>query len=411
VRLDPIDFDDGSTDNCSDNLTYIVSRQNFNCGNLNVTQLIPFWVRDEAGNLSEPCISSVDVIDNLPPVANCVSSLTAALDDNGELTLTPEQFDAGSSDNCGQGNLWMSISPASFDCDYLGSNIVTLNVEDDSGNRSSCETTLQLETETSPQLVCQDITVTLDENNAVTVSPAELIVDEIVGCYPLTERSVSPADFGPEDIGPNEVVVTVRNGLEETATCNVTVKVAANVLPVTWLDFTATLTDDKAAILNWSTATETDNDYFVVEHGTDGTGFATIAFQQGNGSTGLENHYAYTHLDPATGWNYYRLRQVDLDGTASYSTTVAVQLVNSSSSELTVFPNPVHDRVQLRFEELKQMGTVRIYASSGRLLSTQNLAVGRSSLHVETSTWPAGVYAVEMVVGAQRTVKRMIKLD
>lgn len=79
------------------------------------------------------------VVDNVPPQVK-TKDITAYLDENGKVTITPQDVDDGSSDNCGIDS--MSVSPDSFTCSDLGANTVTLTVTDTSGNQASAQATV-----------------------------------------------------------------------------------------------------------------------------------------------------------------------------------------------------------------------------------------------------------------------------
>lgn len=91
--------------------------------------------------------------------------------------------------------------------------------------------------------------------------------------------------------------------------------------------------------LDWTTYTESDNDYFEVLHSTNGRDFAPIGEVAGHGTTFQLQDYSFIHTSPSFGENYYRLRQVDLDGRYSFSNTIVVSYLKSRIVE--VYPNPL----------------------------------------------------------------------
>ena len=114
-------------------------------------------------------------------------------------------------------------------------------------------------------------------------------------------------------------------------------------LPVELIDFEAKQ-DDAGVKLNWSTASETNNDYFIIERSYDASNFKKIGKIDGNGNSLFTNHYSFFDDQPFDGVNYYRLKQVDYDNNFEYSKIIPV-LFNSSISkygenDFTVYPNP-----------------------------------------------------------------------
>ena len=109
-------------------------------------------------------------------------------------------------------------------------------------------------------------------------------------------------------------------------------------LPVTWLSFTARAAGE-TVVLDWATANEENSDYYGVERETADGNWEEIGRVAAAGFTTTETAYTFTDSDPLSGGdNYYRLRQVDLDGALEYSTIVTVRL--SAATELALFPNP-----------------------------------------------------------------------
>ena len=92
-------------------------------------------------------------------------------------------------------------------------------------------------------------------------------------------------------------------------------------LPVTLLNFEVDC-ENGFTVLNWSTASEINNDYFVIEKSTDAINFFPIATVQGNGNSNTVLSYTYTDETPNYATTYYRLKQVDFDGKFEYFNVV-----------------------------------------------------------------------------------------
>ena len=95
--------------------------------------------------------------------------------------------------------------------------------------------------------------------------------------------------------------------------------------------------------VSWATAIEKNNAWFEVQRSAIGEVFETVGTVKGQGNTSSAHNYAFVDSRPLAGLSYYRLRQVDTDGTTAYSPVAAVQLRN----ELTVYPNPSTGMVTL----------------------------------------------------------------
>jgi len=91
-------------------------------------------------------------------------------------------------------------------------------------------------------------------------------------------------------------------------------------------------------VLDWQTASETNNDYFLLERSEDGTNFNELAIISGSGNTHQTNNYSFTDETFVDGINYYRLTQVDFDGVAEVFSAIAIY--SNSNEDISVFPNP-----------------------------------------------------------------------
>ncbi|MCS6972891.1 MAG: T9SS type A sorting domain-containing protein [Cyclobacteriaceae bacterium] len=110
-------------------------------------------------------------------------------------------------------------------------------------------------------------------------------------------------------------------------------------LPVTLLSFSLKRTDNGSVLVMWSTASETDFDYFEVERSHNGADFISVGRIQGAGyNTNKVQHYSFTDTDPFIGTSYYRLKAVDLDGSSEYFQILSIVVTGSKSFH--VYPNP-----------------------------------------------------------------------
>jgi hypothetical protein len=174
-------------------------------------------------------------------------------------------------------------------------------------------------------------------------------------------------------------------------------------LPVTLVAFTATA-QGADALLRWTTASELHNDRFEVEASADGRTFRRIGTVAGAGSSQTTHNYQL--VDPAiaryaTNLVYYRLRQVDTDGTAAYSLvhTVAVALATPPAG-LALFPNPT--RVGAMLTGAQPGAAVLVLDAVGRhMLNATTDADGKAALALPAGL-ATGVYVVRTGTQALR---------
>jgi hypothetical protein len=118
--------------------------------------------------------------------------------------------------------------------------------------------------------------------------------------------------------------------------------VGCGTLPVDWLSFNA-YPMESVVELEWTTATEQYNRYFVVERSQDDRSYLPIGSVEGSGNSSVATDYRFTDHHPLSGVAYYRIRQTDMDGAVSYSETV---FVDSGQDDVFVFyPNPADERI------------------------------------------------------------------
>jgi hypothetical protein len=151
-----------------------------------------------------------------------------------------------------------------------------------------------------------------------------------------------------------------------------------SVFPVEFSAFNA-VQEGRQVNLTWTTISELNNDRFEIERSTDGGNYIVLGSVKGKGTTDVLNTYHSQDLKPQVGLNYYRIRQVDVDGGISYSETVAIHV--QPYSKMTVFPNPSSDKfVQLQLDgfEPKQDLLIRVFNPMGQLLHQESGVIGRS---------------------------------
>ena len=170
------------------------------------------------------------------------------------------------------------------------------------------------------------------------------------------------------------------------------------VLPVDLIDFTGRATANSVQ-LHWRTAWEVNNDYFAVERSADGRRFEQIGKVAGEGNSDGESSYRYVDEAPGNAVNYYRLRQVDYDGKATYHDVISVS--GPVRPTTGVWPNPasttIHfDTVGFADERV----SVTVSNASGRVVLRRELAAGSDRLDV--SDLAPGTYSMTRVAGDQR---------
>jgi hypothetical protein len=165
-------------------------------------------------------------------------------------------------------------------------------------------------------------------------------------------------------------------------------------LPVELTDFNATL-EGQSVVLKWTTASEQDNEGFFVERSTDGgVDFRSVGWVDGKGTTSGIQHYSFTDTDLHPGQvHYYRLRQIDRDGSIHYSTIRVVY--PGKSAGIAVYPNPATGSIGLTLPDgwSYDQALVRIWNMTGKLEMERFIESGDL---IDIQALPAGLYRLEL---------------
>lgn len=168
----------------------------------------------------------------------------------------------------------------------------------------------------------------------------------------------------------------------------------STILPLTWLYVTAAMNEGQAGI-DWGTAQETGTARFEVEHSTDGRQFQTAATLPAAGNTTTSRSYHWVDPHPTPGMNYYRIRQLDLDGAYSYSKVVSL-LYSRTGTRTIVTPNPANTRITLLLSAPADHSTATLYNTTGQPLQILSIPDGSTQQTIDLSRYPAGTYFVRL---------------
>lgn len=203
----------------------------------------------------------------------------------------------------------------------------------------------------------------------------------------------------------NQVVIDAHL----TATCSADLCGKPNVpMPVKLIKFSGQRLDATQVQLNWTTSAESNNDYFGVQRSTNpAAGFETIGSVKGKGNSAENVTYQFADPNTETGYTYYRLKQVDFDGTFAYSQIIAIK---GYSEELTVkaFPNPGFQKdltFQVSGVKSGESLSVSVFDARGVALYQNTNYVLGANQQIFLSTLPslrAGSYYVQIKTSHQQ---------
>ena len=168
------------------------------------------------------------------------------------------------------------------------------------------------------------------------------------------------------------------------------------VVPVELTSFNAAAMKN-AISLKWETATETNNHGFEVEKSLDNRNYMKIGFVQGHGTSSERNSYNFVDKNVHSNKYYYRLKQLDNDGSFNYSKVVEVNYTVINNFGLTQnYPNPFNPTTSIQFSlPIESQVTVKLFNSVGQevaLLTNGQFALGNHSLKIDASSFSSGTY-------------------
>ena len=178
------------------------------------------------------------------------------------------------------------------------------------------------------------------------------------------------------------------------------------ILPVTWLYINGQW-QNNAAQIKWGTASETNTKYFEIEHSSNGISYSKVGTVAAAGNSSLTERYEFLHTSPTLGKNYYRIKQIDLDGRFTYSTIIVLQKSDLLTNTL-IAPNPVHNETTVYFGE-EGSKTLQLINLNGNILRTDNIGPSINRYTIKLDKLSPGLYLLRLQTTNETTTHKIIK--
>ena len=214
----------------------------------------------------------------------------------------------------------------------------------------------------------------------------------------ITNRICFVDEFNGWIVGDNGIIYHTTNG----------------GVPVELTSFTAAANGEDV-ILSWSTATELNNLGFEIQRSIEGDEFFTVGFVDGHGTTTEQHNYTYSDKNLENSKYYYRLKQVNYDGSYEYSDVVEVEFKAFNSYELEQnFPNPFNPATTIKFSIPKEIQvnlvTYNILGEKVKDLKNEVMKPGYYEVEFNASALSSGVYFYRIKAGDFVRTKKMLLL-
>ena len=179
-------------------------------------------------------------------------------------------------------------------------------------------------------------------------------------------------------------------------------------LPIDLLNLRAEAQEQEIKV-SWTTASETNNDFFTVERSKNGNDFEPIGKVDGNGTTTELSNYFYIDQNPDSGINYYRLLQTDFDGKTSSSSIVNATL--KGDRFYNIYPSKVNNFITIeKTEKTNEDLVVSIQDLNGRIFQTVEFDSSDQKMEIRLKELPAGNYFLTISNGLSKEIFKFIKL-
>ena len=184
---------------------------------------------------------------------------------------------------------------------------------------------------------------------------------------------------------------------------DITLRYAGVVAPISLVDFEAKA-DRKNITLKWSTAIEVNNEGFELQKSVDGKLWKKLGWVSGqNGNSSTTQEYEFIDKKPSIGINYYKMIQIDLDGTRTEYQTVMAEFIDVDFA-FNTYPNPVRGILNIETAG-NNVNRLNIYNISGEMVKT----IEANSSVIDMSDLSSGQYWIEAISGSQKSIKKIVK--
>ncbi len=181
----------------------------------------------------------------------------------------------------------------------------------------------------------------------------------------------------------------------------------AIVLPVELTYFSANAIENSYVVVDWETSSEANSDYFLVQRSLNGKDWINIGSIDAAGNSSEAIRYSFDDFDPSVGDNYYRLVQVDINGTMKNSEIIMATL-HAELTELSVYPNPSSSSGTFTIRGVQFGDELQIRNSMGGIVNQQWVSTDAGVIHIDASFMQPGVYLVSIPNAPEKPLTKLV---
>jgi hypothetical protein len=185
------------------------------------------------------------------------------------------------------------------------------------------------------------------------------------------------------------------NGNITTTNVNATTLICPSLLPIELISFNTQALTHKIE-LSWVTVSEKDNAYFNIERSGDGVNFTSIFKTDGAGNSSQIINYSAIDETPLNGISYYRLKQTDYDGEASYSDIKSVEFNLMDKLTMNIYPNPFSGKTTFSASSTLKQAVLTIYNLDGKKVKQIENISGQTCI-LDCENLSNGLYFINLL--------------
>jgi len=178
-------------------------------------------------------------------------------------------------------------------------------------------------------------------------------------------------------------------------------------LPIELISFTTAVEQNKLVVLNWTTTSEINNDYFTIERSVDAHKWSPVSTVKGAGNSSVVLNYKAIDEIPFNGTFYYRLKQTDFNNEFSYSGIETVTISKELNIKINSYPNPVSEYVTIELSDIEEEVNYRLLSITSQVLKMGVIKSSVSNLYLEEID--TGIYFLKLDSGRKTKVIRIVK--
>lgn len=234
-------------------------------------------------------------------------------------------------------------------------------------------------------------------------------------CFDIDDISISITESSTNSAQPITSTIACPDGLGTIEVCANNFEVTCDVsncdyiIPIDLIGLEGEKTNSKVNLF-WQTASEIDNDYFLIEHSSDGSSFNTIGMVNGQLHSNQITDYKFEDSEPIEGSNYYRLAMVDINGHIDFSNTIHISF-DMKERNIFISPNPASDQLSIHgLDTFDQYATIQIFSAAGNLVRQFTITNDKGLNYINIQELDNGIYFIKMSDGNNSQIEKLLKI-